>query len=107
MATITPQTISAPGTAITLAAANAGDVVANALGAKLIVRNAGGSSMTVTLTQQLACSLGSNTPTHDLVVTVAAGAEEAIPINQSWVDSSGNAHLSYSTTTSVTVGAHF
>lgn len=106
MATITPQTVSSSGTVLTLAAASGGgDTIANALGATFIVRNGDASSHSFTLVQQNACDMGSNTPTHDLTVAVAAGAQEAIVIGGKYVDSSGNAHVTYTAVTSVTVGA--
>lgn len=105
MATITPQTISAGGTALTLAAATAGgDSVANAKGATLVVKNGDAASKTVTFTGVVPCSQGS---THNVAVTVAAGAEEHIPVPSQSVDpSTGNAAVTYSAVTSVTVGAH-
>lgn len=105
MANLTPQIVAAAGTAITYAAASGGgDVVLNAKGATLRVKNGDASSHTVTLTATKACDNGT---LHDLgPTTVAAGAEKDIPIPAKCVNAAtGSCAVTYSAVTSVTVAA--
>jgi hypothetical protein len=107
MATITPQTGS--GQAVAYAAASGGgDTVAFGSATNrplIIVRNASGSSVTVTLAGMVPCSLGF---THSLAVTCPVGDTEIVPPPYT-IDPAaatrGNVNLSYSAVTSVTVGA--
>lgn len=108
MAALTTQPIVNAGTTEALVAATAGgDTMVPGTRTFLKVNNASASAITVTITCQVPCSYGSGTPTHDLVVTVAAGAIRDI----GFVDpvrfgrsSDGAAVISYSAVTSVTVG---
>lgn len=104
MATITPQSVSSAGTAVTMTAATAGgDTIANASGARFIVTNGSASAITVTFNGVVACSQGY---THNVTVSVAAGATEQVLVPTQCVNASnGNASVSYSAATSVTVGA--
>lgn len=106
MATINPQTVS--GGALTYAAASAGgDVVAFGTATRpiILIRNASGSSITVTLAGKLPCSQGS---LHNVPITCAVGDTEIDP--PQWVIDAasatlGQVSLSYSATTSITVAA--
>ena len=106
MATIAPQTVAASGTAVTtVAATGTGDTISNASGAEFVVTNGSGASITVTFAGAVPCSQG---VTHAQLeqVTVAAGATEYIPVPSAAVNpSSGNASVTYSAVTSVTVAA--
>lgn len=80
MATLNPQVPAAAGSAITLtAAAGGGDQFLNSGKETVVVDNASGGSITVTIIQKKACSLGSNTPTHDKTFTVPAGQRRYLP----------------------------
>lgn len=107
MATINPQTVS--GGAVTFAAASVGgDVVAfgSATRPIILVNNASGSSVTVTLAAKQACSQGF---LHNVAVTCPAGAVTEIDPPAQCIDSAsatyGQVSLTYSASTSVTVGA--
>ena len=104
MATITPQTVSATGTNVTLVAATAaGDTVAKARSARLIVKNGDTVTHTVTFAGSIACSQGS---THPVSVSVPAGGIAHIPVPPQAVNATtGNAAVTYDAVTSVTVGA--
>jgi hypothetical protein len=109
MATITPVSINAGGTAgaqLTFAAASVGgDTIAAAAGAKLLVNNASGSSITVTFTGTLVCPWTNGT-VHNVPVTVAAGKVETIPVPGQCVDATLlSCGVTYSAVTSVTVAA--
>lgn len=104
MATLTPLAVSTAATLVTYAAATAGgDTVAvGALtGVVLKVRNASGGSITVTIAGQIVCSQGT---THNTVATCAVGDTEIV-IPPQCVNASGNATITYSASTSVTVAA--
>lgn len=103
MATITPVSGVASGTALTYAAASAGgDTIA--VGANpsvsLLVRNAG-SSITVTLAGAINCSQGQ---LHNQVVTCPVGDTDIL-IPAHCVDSNGHCAVTYSGVTSVTIAA--
>jgi hypothetical protein len=100
MATITPQTVS--GGALTYAAASAGgDTVAFGSSTRpvILVRNASGSSVTVTLAGVNPCSQGF---THSVAYTCAVGDTEIDPPANT-VAANGNVALTYSASASVTV----
>lgn len=105
MATITPQAVAASGTALTLAAASGGgDTIANARGATLVVKNGDASSHSVTFTGVVTCGQGG---LHNTTVAVAAGTTEHIPVPSQAVDpATGNAAITWTAVTSVTVGAY-
>jgi len=105
MAVLTSQRFSTVGLAPTLTAAAAGgDSFTNDGNTYLIVKNASGASITVTVNSQALCNFGFD---HDMVVTVNAGATQQIgPFTTSrYNDASGQVHWTYSAVTSVTVGA--
>lgn len=103
MATITAVNPAAGGSVVTPASASAGgDTIAKARRASLVVTNGSGSDITVTLTGVKECNQGF---THDEPFTVTAGATEYIPIPDNCLDSSGQAAVTYSSATSVTVSA--
>lgn len=107
MATLSVQAPAASGTAITfVAAAAGGDKFANSGSERLIVKNASGGSITVTIDSPGTCNFGASADSaHDLIVTVADGAESWIgPLSQAqYNDTNGFANISYSAATSVTV----
>jgi hypothetical protein len=105
MATITPVSLAATGSDLTLAAATSGgDTIAAAKDAILVVDNGNGGSITVTFAGEITCSQGS---THAVAVVVAAGKVRPIPVPTATVDAAaGTAAITYSTTTSVTVAAY-
>ncbi|MGZ4560254.1 MAG: hypothetical protein ACXVXJ_04665 [Mycobacteriaceae bacterium] len=107
MATITPATGS--GSAVSMTAASAGgDVVAFGTATRPVIQinNASGSSVTVTLAGKVACNFGT---LHNQTQACAAGQiTEIIPASYTIDQASatyGQVSLSYSATTSVTVGA--
>lgn len=104
MSQIPTQNVKIDGTAPTFAAAAAGDLAECATGdaLKLIVRNAAGSSMTVTIAVPGVQAGGA---ANDAVVyTVpATTGEKWIPLYRYYADSTDTlAHITYSSTTSVT-----
>jgi hypothetical protein len=112
MATLTPTTLAASGTAATLAAANsAGDRIQwQAVGVKkdntyhggiLLVANGSGSGITVTIKNQRTSNLGNAV---DRTVSVGAGKTEHIAIRDHEVDAANRTYLEYSGVTTVTVG---
>lgn len=106
MAALAYQRAKIAGQAITYAAASAGgDTVPPSTSGALLVKNGGGSSINVTVAVPGDTKYGLANP--DVVVAVAAGAEAAIgPFPSDLADSSdGLVHLTYSSTTSVTVAA--
>lgn len=105
MATITPQAVAASGTALTLAAASGGgDTVTNARAATLVVKNGDSASHSVTFTGVVECTQGG---LHDVTVAVAAGNTEHIPVPSQAIDpATGDAAITWSAVTSVTVGAY-
>lgn len=82
----------------------AGDSFVNSGRTFLIVRNGGTAAINVTVNSQKPCNYGFD---HDVVVSVAAGAEEWIgPFpKERFNDSNGRVQVSYSDVTSVTVAA--
>jgi hypothetical protein len=106
MATITPTNITTAGQAITFVAASAGgDTIAGAGNptTQLQVKNGSGSPITVTFTGVVPCSQGA---THNSVATIAAGALEYLDVPPQSVDPvTGNAAVTYSAVTTVTVAA--
>jgi hypothetical protein len=109
MATITPVSASASAP-LTYQAATASDsLIATAQRLTLMVNNASGGSINVTLAGVVPCNYGT---THNVVVAVAAGTTEPIqvagpgvPPAMPGVISAGTATVTYSSTTSVTVAA--
>lgn len=106
MATITPvDTTAAINNTLTYAAASGGGdtvVVPSGRAAKLLVRNASGGSITVTLAGVVVCSQGS---THNATATCAVGDTEVTIPPQCVNPASGNVGVTYSATTSITVAA--
>lgn len=106
MAALATQQVTQAGTAVTMAAATSGgDTLTPSDHTHLRVKNGGGSPINVTVAGQGVCNQGF---THDLVVAVAAGAEEDIgPIGPARFarSSDGQAAVTYSGVTSVTVAA--
>jgi hypothetical protein len=104
MANHTPQRPGASGLAVTYGAAAAGgDVIqcAGLSGVRLIVKNGSAASINVTLSDVRKCSRGF---AHDLIVPVAASAEQVIPVPPYAIDPvTGNANVAYSATASVTI----
>jgi hypothetical protein len=107
MATLTITTPASGGSTLTTAAASAGgDQYLNSGKEVLVVVNGGGSAIDVTQEQQTPCSDGFDSPTHDIVTSVAAGATEYLPpvSTEFYNDDNGYVQVAYSDTTSVTVG---
>ena len=101
-----PQVVGTPtGVASGARAAAAGDTVTPGADVQLVVTNGSGASITVTVVCKQTCSMGSSSPTHDSVTTVAAGTTAVIgPINDRYKDNTtGLATVNYSATASVTV----
>jgi hypothetical protein len=105
MALLTVQTCNASaGLAPTLIPAGAsGDTFANTGNEVLMVKNGGATEITVTIVSAVKCNQGFS---HDLAVTVSAGAEKLIgSFNPARFNTSdGIASITYSASTSVTVG---
>lgn len=99
-----PEAIAAPtGTATAGRTAVNGDTIGNLSDkTQLVVQNASGGSVTVTITAVKPCSQG---VLHDSVSVVAAGTTKVIgPIDSRYANSvSGLAVVNYSATASVTV----
>jgi hypothetical protein len=109
MATITPQ--SSSGTVTYTAASGGGDTVAlgSATNApRILVRNASGSSITVTLAAVNPCNAG---VLHNQVATCPVGDSAIVPnafvvdIGNPTAANKGNVGVTYSATTSITVAA--
>lgn len=105
MAQLTVQETTLDGVTVTYAAAGAsGDTFSNDGDTRLRVKNGSASAVTVTISSLQQCNQGF---THDVTVSVAAGAEEEIgpfaPVR--FNDGQGNVSVSYSAVTSVTVAA--
>lgn len=101
MALIPTQNIVIAGTAPTLLPAAAGDTASVSDKHFLIVENGGGASMTVTLA--VPGTLVNNIAAPDTVITVGASGMAYIPLDDYYADpTDGKAHITYSTTTSVT-----
>ena len=105
MATLTTQQIGVTGTAVTLAAAaGGGDAVLGDDRTFLVVNNASGGSITVTVVIP-GTTYGQNNP--DIPVAVpAAGTRYIGPLTAAMADpTTGLVGLTYSGVTSLTVGA--
>lgn len=104
MAALTTQLIGLPSTLPTFAAAaGGGDTAEPGVNNFLVVKNGGGSPITVTLAVQGTDDFGTARP--DLAVTVANGTERYVPLRHAQlVNSSGRVDITYSAVTSVTVG---
>ena len=111
MATLTPHVPALTGTALTMAAVGASDVVANPRGNVVLqVANANGSSINVTLTARTTTRPASGAfPSQtvaDNVVAVANGATKTIgPIPFAFNDTSGDVTITCSATSGVTIAA--
>jgi len=94
-----------PAVSTLVAAAGGGDSFRNTGKERFRCRNASGAPITVTLAAQHAAGCPAGT-LHDVVMTVAAGAEECVtnldPAR--FNNSSGNVLVTYSSVTTVTVG---
>jgi len=101
MALIATQSVTVAGTAPTFAAAAAGDTARVGSHLTLIVKNGGGSPITVTMVYPGNLATGDAIP--DKAYTVNNGAEAWIPLLEQYADpTTGNAAITYSGTTSVT-----
>jgi hypothetical protein len=101
MALIATQTVALDGTAPTFAAAAAGDTARVGSGLTLIVKNASGGSINVTITTPGNLATGDAVP--DKVYAVAAAGERWIPLLELYADpTAGTAAIAYSATASVT-----
>jgi hypothetical protein len=107
VATLTLATPNRTGTVFAPIAATNGDLFANSGREFFYIKNGSGSPMTVTFDSPGTCDfeLAANSA-HDLAVTVAAGVEKVIgPFSQTrFNDASGHVVVTYSSTTTVTVG---
>lgn len=106
MATVPVAAITRDGVAVTYATASGGgDKVKPGPDVFLLVRNGGGSSLTVTVTGVGQTGYGVANPNKTF--TVAAGADRAIPMLSAYgnPDDGGLAAIGWSTTTSVTFAA--
>lgn len=104
MSKITTQLVKADGTAPTFAAAAAGDLAdcGTGVGLKLIVRNAAGSSMTVTIAIP-GTQVGGVANDANVFTVPATTGEKWIPLYGYYADPSDTlAHITYSSVTSVT-----
>lgn len=100
---VIPVQKASDATAITMAAAAAGDTFPHSRRRALRVNNGSGAPITVTIVAQKPCDQG---VLHDRVVTVAAGAEKLIPAGlERFADDVGQVHVTYSATASVTRAA--
>ena len=102
MALIATQSVVVAGTAPTFAAAAANDTARVGNGLTLIVKNASGSSITVTIAYPGSLITGVAIP--DPVYTVpATTGEQWIPLLEQYADpTTGQAAITYSATASVT-----
>jgi hypothetical protein len=108
MADITVQNAAMAGVALSMGAAAANDTVPVQSGERvcLVVANASGGSINVTVTAQTTSATvpgyGSVTLANE-VVAVADGATEVIgPFTDAFINSSRQAEIAYSDTTSIT-----
>jgi len=107
---LSPQQVVPGGLGPTYSAVTASDTfVPTAAGGAatfLHVKNGNAASCTVTVVQKTACSYGSNTPTHDLVVSVPATTGDRmigpIPAERYQDPTTGVATVTYSVTATVT-----
>lgn len=104
MTALSVQQIGAAGLAPSFTAAAAGQTIKPDDHTSLRVNNASGGSINVTLTATGPCSQGF---LHDRVVAVAAGAIKDIAVGpaKQFADATGQAAITYSSTTTVTVAA--
>jgi hypothetical protein len=104
MAEIAAQGISPTGTQLALVAAAASQTFDRQHGqAILFVRNGSGASINVTLDSQ--APVGAGQSQTDRVVAVAAGQDKVIGnIEKNFEDADGQVHISWSATTTVSVG---
>ncbi|MFR0354168.1 hypothetical protein [Streptomyces sediminimaris] len=102
MAALSTTVVGLTGAAVAYtAAAGGGDTCQTGAGVLLLVRNDDASSHTVTLATP---GTVNGLAIADRAVTVAAGAEEAIPVTNDYRDpSTGLAAITYDAVTSVTV----
>lgn len=89
------------GTPPTFTAPSASDTAE--IGAILIVKNASGASINVTLVTPGTLNTGDAYP--DKVIAVPAAAERWVPVLQDYRDANGLAAVTFSATASVTVAA--
>lgn len=102
MALIPTQATTVAGTAPTFAAAAAGDTCRTGAHMTLIVKNASGSPITVTMTPQGTLPTGATYPTKQYTVPATTG-EQWIPLLDVYADPSTlQAAVAYSATASVT-----
>lgn len=102
MALVATQSVVVAGTAPTFATPASGETVRVGAHLTLIVRNASGSSITVTITPPGTLETGSAYPAKVYTVPATTG-EQWIPLLQVFADpTTGVATLTYSATTSVT-----
>jgi hypothetical protein len=102
MAEITPFKVGLAGGKPTFAAAAAGDTAKCGAGYKLIVRNGSGSDITVTIADPRILETGLPAPDKTYTVVATTG-EQWIPLYDFYADpSDGLAHITYSSTTTVT-----
>jgi len=106
MATLSIQQIGRSGLKPSYSgAASGGDQFAHDADAFLHVKNDSGSSIDVTVASQVS-NAGQGLTSDDLVVSVPNGEERLIgPFSdQAFADSNGHAQISYSATSSISVG---
>lgn len=102
MALIATQSVVVAGTAPTFAAAAAGDTCRVGSHLTLIVKNASGGSITVTITPPVTLPTGSAYPPKVYTVPATTG-EQWIPLQDVYSDpTTGQATIVYSATASVT-----
>lgn len=101
----TVQASITPAVNTLVAASGGGDKFNNSGVERFRVRNGGGSTITVTITAVAALGCPAGT-LHDLVFTVAAGAEKVVGKldPNRFNDVNGQVSVGYSAVTSVTVG---
>jgi len=102
MAALTAAAVAPAGTAVAYTAAAAGgDTCQTGAGVLLLVKNGDGADHTVTLATP---GTVNGLAIADRAVTVAAGAEVAIPVTSVYRDpATGRAAITYDAVTSVTV----
>jgi hypothetical protein len=103
MALLPTQVVAPTGTALTFTAASGGgDTCVTGSDVQLYVKNGSGSSITVTLATP--GTVDGDLAIADRTVTVAAGAETAVPMTDLYRNpSTGVASITYSAVTTVTV----
>ena len=105
MALLTRQNASGPdGATITfVAAAGGGDTVVGGSGVHLLVNNGGGSPITVTLVTPE--TVEGSLAVADRAITVTNATIREIPVPSRYTAANGEASITYSGVTSVTVAA--